>query len=213
MILLPAEINTALTLALLHYEKNGYMENDIVPMTCCLDNLTSVCFHKFTSSNHLILFCRNKTASGAIIAGKNCNKVHMLTGLVPALLKRVDSSTNSLNVSRAAFEISSYSFWEGYRLTGLIICDKTLLYSPLQKTHEKHEGEVVICEIVKVEKVCWWQILHKAWVGPLAWFLFYGKELRHFKTLFFFKSILVFLLAYQTSCWMAWITEKVIMFY
>lgn len=110
MILLHAEINTAPTLARLQYEKSGYMENDINPMTCCLDNLTSVCFHKFTSSNHLILFCSNKTASGAIIVGKNCNKVHMLTGLVPALLKRVDSSTNSLNVSRAAFEISSYSF-------------------------------------------------------------------------------------------------------
>lgn len=155
-----AEINTAPTLARLQCEKSEYMENNIFPVTCCLDSSASVCFHKFRSSNHLISFCSNKAASSPSIAGKNCNKVYMLTGFVPALLKRVDSSTNSLNVSRAAFEISSYSFWEGYRLTGLIICDKTLLYSPLQKKpHEKHEGEVVICEIVKVGNVCSWQIL------------------------------------------------------
>lgn len=106
---------------------------NVFTKTGCSNCLTSVRFYKFISSNHLILFSSNKRTSGAIRVQRNCNKVYMLTVLVPALLKRVDSSTNSLNVSRAAFEIFSYSFWEGYRLTGLIICDKTLLYSPLQK--------------------------------------------------------------------------------
>lgn len=53
----------------------------------------------------------------------------MLTVDLVALLKRVDSFTNSLNVSTAALEIPNYCFSEGYWLTGLIICDKIELHS------------------------------------------------------------------------------------
>lgn len=55
---------------------------------CALDSLASVCFYKFISSNHLILFCSNKTVSGPIIAGKKCNKVYMLTGLCPGTAEK-----------------------------------------------------------------------------------------------------------------------------
>lgn len=162
--------------------------NKIFSTARCLDSLTSVCFHKFTSGNHLILLRSNKTASGAIIAGKNCNKVYMLTGLVPALLKRVDSSTNSLNVSRAAFEISSYSFWEGYRLTGLIICDKTLLYSPLQKKKGKRKTWRWGCHLWNCKSgkslLANAAPVHEAWVSPLAWLLFYSEESKRQKCLF-----------------------------
>ncbi len=52
--------------------------------------------------------------------------LYMLTVAFIVMLKRVDSFTNSLNVSRAALKILGRCFSEGYWLIGLIICDKTV---------------------------------------------------------------------------------------
>lgn len=85
--------------------------------------------------SHLIFCSSSKSLSGSHfvilsqIPKKKSTKLYTLTVDFIALLKRVDSFTNSLNVSRAALEILSYCFSEGYCLTGLIICDKILLRS------------------------------------------------------------------------------------
>lgn len=66
----------------------GWVTMQFFTTACSLDGLISVCFYKFMSSNHLILFCSNKTAFGAIKAGKDCNKVYMLTGLCPGTAEK-----------------------------------------------------------------------------------------------------------------------------
>lgn len=96
---------------------------------------------------HLIFCSSSKSLSGSHsvilsqMVKKKATKLYTLTVDFLAPLKRVYSFTNSLNVSRAALEILSYCFSEGYRLTGLIICDKVVLRSP------KLQGLLVMLKI------------------------------------------------------------------
>lgn len=64
------------------------------------------------------------------------------------LLKRVDSLTNSLNVTGAALENLSYCFSEGYRLAGLIICDNFFFFYCSSK---KYKGYLSSLKLEKAE--------------------------------------------------------------
>lgn len=121
--------------------------------TCSLDSLTSVCFYKFMRSNHLILFCSNKTVSGVIIAGKNCNKVYMLTGLCPGTAEKGRQLHKHSKCQQSClwdFQLFVLRRLQADRVNYLWQ-NSPLLPLP-KKKKGKHEGEVFICEIVKVEK-------------------------------------------------------------